>query len=172
MSAIVSPDPGTLGTWSSSPLFFLFKTAISKYKPPFLKVCFPKRRDEIFSYLSISQSKPPLSFSPPNYQTLLHQFHANFKSKLLIIFLKHVMMPITIQFLLTFNFAAPCSMFMYVFPKKATETALYVKLTRLLGQLVALELSGYASRVTKDSTYPRTTRLKLKMKANSNVARG
>ena len=80
------------------------------------------------------------------------------------------MMPITIQFLLTF--AAPCSMFMYVFPKKATETALYVKLTRLLGQLVASELSGYASRVTKDSTYPRATRLKLKMKANSNVARG
>ena len=89
---------------------------------------------------------------------------------MLIIFLKHVMMLITIQFLLTF--AAPCSMFMYVFPKKATETALYVKLTRLLGQLVALELSGYASRVSKDSTNPRATRLKLKMKANSNVARG
>ena len=87
-----------------------------------------------------------------------------------MIFLKHVMMPITIQSLLTF--AAPCSMFMYIFPKKATETALFVKLTRLLGQLVVLELSGYASRVTKDSTYLRATRLKLKMKANSNVARG
>ena len=127
-----------------------------------MKVCFPKRRDEIFLYLNISQSKPRLSFSSPNYQTLLHQFHANFKSKLLLIFLKHVMMPITIQFLLTF--AASCSMFMYVSPKKATETALYVKLTRLLGQLV--------NRVTKDSIYPRATRLKLKMKANSNVARG
>ena len=74
------------------------------------------------------------------------------------------MMPITIQFLLTF--AASCSMFMYFSPKKATETALFVKLIRLLGQLVVL------ARVTKDSTYPRATRLKLKMKANSNVARG
>ena len=74
------------------------------------------------------------------------------------------MMPITTQFLLTF--AASCSMFMYFSPKKATETALFVKLIRLLGQLVVL------ARVTKDSTYPRATRLKLKMKANSNVARG